>query len=70
MFLKLVVSCSSNKLIYLFLFIFATVWYSNTLEMLLFALDQKGSSDEKFNKLKGMYGKLREEHIQLLRTVC
>ncbi|KAK2573968.1 Huntingtin-interacting protein 1 [Acropora cervicornis] len=30
--------------------------------------DQKGSSDEKFNKLKGMYGKLREEHIQLLRT--
>ncbi|CAH3021035.1 unnamed protein product [Porites evermanni] len=30
--------------------------------------DQKGTSEEKFNKLKGMYGKLREEHIQLLRT--
>lgn len=30
--------------------------------------DQKGSSEEKFNKLKGMYGKLREEHIQLLRA--
>ena len=35
----------------------------------LFVADQKGSSDDKFNKLKGMYGKLREEHIQLLRTV-
>lgn len=31
--------------------------------------DQKGPAEEKFNKLKGMYGKLREEHIQLLRTV-
>ena len=31
--------------------------------------EQKGPAEEKFNKLKGMYGKLREEHIQLLRTV-
>ncbi|KAL9979898.1 hypothetical protein ACROYT_G008413 [Oculina patagonica] len=30
--------------------------------------EQKGPAEEKFNKLKGMYGKLREEHIQLLRT--
>ena len=45
------------------------VFFSQCL-CLFFTADQKGSSEEKFNKLKGMYGKLREEHIQLLRTVC
>lgn len=32
--------------------------------------DQKGPAEEKYTKLKGIYSKLREEHIQLLRTVC
>lgn len=27
-------------------------------------------ADEKFNKLKVMYGKLRQDHIDLLRKVC
>lgn len=26
-------------------------------------------TEEKFSKLKTMYGKLREEHVQLLRSV-
>ena len=32
--------------------------------------DQKGPAEEKYTKLKGIYSKLREEHIQLLRNVC
>ena len=35
-----------------------------------FIADQKGPAEEKYTKLKGIYSKLREEHIQLLRTVC
>ena len=27
------------------------------------------ANDEKFKKMKDIYGKLREEHVQLLRTV-
>ena len=36
---------------------------------MFFWTGSKTPSDEKFNKLKTMYSKLREEHIQLLRGV-
>lgn len=42
--------------------------FKNSFDVVLIT-EQKGPAEEKFNKLKGMYGKLREEHIQLLRTV-
>lgn len=32
-------------------------------------LEKVKSADEKFNKLKVLYGKLRQEHIDLLRKV-
>ena len=36
----------------------------------MFLLEKARDADEKFNKLKVMYGKLRQDHIDLLRKVC
>ena len=36
---------------------------------MLLNIEKAKSADEKFNKLKVLYGKLRQDHIELLRKV-
>lgn len=39
------------------------------LNIVNFVVEKAKVLEEKFNKLKDVYGKLREEHIQLIRQV-
>ena len=46
----------------------SSAFYNYNLSTLL-NIEKAKSADEKFNKLKVLYGKLRQDHIELLRKV-
>lgn len=47
-----------------------TIIYGFSMFVLFVCLEIAKGNEEKFTKMKDIYTKLREEHIQLLRTVC